>query len=341
MKIEKLKKQESVERSLASLYANYGYKRYRMGNFEEYSFYIKNKNFLSSDKIITFNDLDGRLMALKPDVTLSIVKNANAGDKFFYIENVYRPTKNSGYGEISQMGLETLGNIDVYTEAEVLDLAAKSLSDIDNNFVLDLSHMGLINILISKVEDKVGKRELLGYLRSKNYSEAKEKFGEEDLLKAFFECDLDFLSSYSKEAAEYVKELRFLRDGLEKKNVKVNIDFSLLNDEGYYNGIIFAGYVEKVPRPVLSGGRYDKLLARLKKDFAGLGFALYLNELDVYDVPDAYDCDVLIIYSTSNAAEAYKKADDMRKDNLSVRVTNEKTDNVKCRTLIDMGGAQC
>ena len=341
MKNEKLKKQESVERSLASLYLGYGYKRYRMGNFEEYSFYMKNKNFLSSDKIITFNDLDGRLMALKPDVTLSIVKNANAGDKFFYIENVYRPTKNSGYGEISQMGLETLGKVDVYTEAEVLELAAKSLSNIDENFVLDLSHMGLINILISKVEDKVSKKELLGYLRSKNYSEAKEKFGDDLLLKAFFDCDLSYLSSYSSEANEYVKELEFLRDGLVKKNVKVNIDFSLLNDEGYYNGIIFAGYVEKVPRPVLSGGRYDKLLSRLKKDFAGLGFALYLNELDVYDVPDSFDCDVLIIYSEKTAEDAFAKADELRAQGLSVRVTNEKSDLVKYRTLVDLGGEKC
>lgn len=340
MKNEKLKKQEEVERSLARLFSAYGYKRYRMGNFEEYSFYLKNKNFLSSDKIITFNDLDGRLMALKPDVTLSIVKNASSGDKFFYIENVYRPTKNSGYGEISQMGLETLGVIDVYTEAEVLILAAKSLGAIDANFVLDLSHMGLINILISTVESKMEKRELLKYLRSKNYSEAKEKFGDDDLLKAFFDCDLNFLSSYSDEANGYVQELITLRDGLQKNGVKVNIDFSLLNDEGYYNGVIFAGYAEKVPRPVLSGGRYDKLLEKLKKNFAGLGFALYLNELDVYDVPDAYDCDVLILYSDETAEEAYAKADELRKQGLSVRVANE-TVNIKYREIIDMGGKKC
>ena len=60
---------------LRSLYAGYGYNRYRMGKFEEYDLYSRNKDFLFSEGVITFTDTNGRLMALKPDVTLSIVKN--------------------------------------------------------------------------------------------------------------------------------------------------------------------------------------------------------------------------------------------------------------------------
>ncbi|MEG2054356.1 MAG: ATP phosphoribosyltransferase, partial [Oscillospiraceae bacterium] len=54
----------------------YGYKKYKVSNFEEYNFYLQYKSFLTSDKILTFTDLDGRLLALKPDITLSIIKNA-------------------------------------------------------------------------------------------------------------------------------------------------------------------------------------------------------------------------------------------------------------------------
>ncbi len=59
---------------LRSLYHRHGYLPYRMSKFEPYDLYVRNKNFLVSEKILTFTDTDGRLMALKPDVTLSIVK---------------------------------------------------------------------------------------------------------------------------------------------------------------------------------------------------------------------------------------------------------------------------
>ena len=48
-----------------------------MSRFEEYDFYARNKDFLVSDRIITFTDSRGRLLALKPDVTLSIIKSGS------------------------------------------------------------------------------------------------------------------------------------------------------------------------------------------------------------------------------------------------------------------------
>ena len=67
---------EKMTFSLRSLYEQYGYARYKMSKFEEYDLYARNKDFLISDSVITFTDTNGRLMALKPDVTLSIVKNS-------------------------------------------------------------------------------------------------------------------------------------------------------------------------------------------------------------------------------------------------------------------------
>ena len=67
--------QERISFRLRSLYANYGYSRYKMSKFEEYDLYSRNKDFLLSKSVITFTDTNGRLMAMKPDVTLSIVKN--------------------------------------------------------------------------------------------------------------------------------------------------------------------------------------------------------------------------------------------------------------------------
>ena len=65
----------------------------RLSKFEEYDLYMQNKNFLMSERVITFSDIDGKLMALKPDITLSIVKNAKddgCTEKVYYTENVYR-----------------------------------------------------------------------------------------------------------------------------------------------------------------------------------------------------------------------------------------------------------
>ena len=71
-----LKPQERVSLQLRLLYERAGFSKYHMGRFEEYGLYQENRRFLSSEQVITFTDLDGRLLALKPDVTLSIAKNA-------------------------------------------------------------------------------------------------------------------------------------------------------------------------------------------------------------------------------------------------------------------------
>lgn len=67
---------ERAQLELRALYEKAGYHKYHMSRFEEYSLYQENRRFLSSDQVITFTDLDGRLLALKPDVTLGIAKNA-------------------------------------------------------------------------------------------------------------------------------------------------------------------------------------------------------------------------------------------------------------------------
>ena len=70
-------KMERTSLSLRSLYKKYGYLPYKMSKFEAYDLYVRNKDFLRSDGVITFNDTDGKLLALKPDVTLSIIKNGS------------------------------------------------------------------------------------------------------------------------------------------------------------------------------------------------------------------------------------------------------------------------
>ena len=40
--------------NMRSLYKQYGYSQFKMSKFEEYDLYVKNKDFLVSDNVITF-----------------------------------------------------------------------------------------------------------------------------------------------------------------------------------------------------------------------------------------------------------------------------------------------
>ena len=91
---ELLKNEERAVLELRRLYRAQGYEPFKMSKFEPYSLYVNHKEFLISEGAITFTDTDGTLMALKPDVTLSIVKNYRSSERtvqrVYYNENVYR-----------------------------------------------------------------------------------------------------------------------------------------------------------------------------------------------------------------------------------------------------------
>ena len=148
-----LRKDEQVLYSLRDLYRQHGYQQYQVTKFEEYDLYVRNKNFLVSENMLTFTDTNGKLMALKPDITLSIVKNARptreTTEKVYYSENVYRVASDcNGFQEITQTGLECLGRVDAYTVCEVLMLACRSLAAVTDRYLLQLSHLGFADSLL-------------------------------------------------------------------------------------------------------------------------------------------------------------------------------------------------
>ena len=147
---------ERLTFSLRELYSQSGYQPYRMSKFEDYDLYSRNKDFLVSDSVITFTDIGGKLKALKPDVTLSIIKNHSDGEttKLYYNENVYRVSKSvGGYKEIMQAGVECIGEVDSSLVGESLMLAAKSLSLVSPYFVLDVSSLDILNAALERITD--------------------------------------------------------------------------------------------------------------------------------------------------------------------------------------------
>lgn len=320
----KLSKFESALFDMRMLFEQYGYSQYKVSKFEEYDLYAKNKAFLVSDNVLTFTDTTGHLMALKPDVTLSIVKNTVSGkglSKLYYSENVYRTNQGSqGFKEIMQTGLECVGEVDLYSTAEVLMLAAKSLKAVSDEYILDISHMGFISALINDNVPAEYIKELLELFSQKNSAQAESLLADAGIEENVKNAILTLTSLYMPlgEALVHIEplilndnmqsafdELKALNDLMKVYSVEnLYLDFSVINDMRYYNGIIFSGYIKGISDKVLSGGRYDNLLKRMKKEAGAIGFAFYLDTLEqLVNTSADTQVDVLIIYDNKTSPE--------------------------------------
>lgn len=320
-----IKNDEKAIFKLRTLYRKYGYKQYKMNKFEEYDLYLKNKDFLVSDGIITFNDTNGKLMALKPDVTLSIVKNSRDGElnKLYYSENVYRLSHGTHlFKEIMQTGLECIGNIDIYNICEVVMLAAESLKAISGNFVLDISHMGFVSAILNSVcDDESVKDTIIDCIGKKNLHEIKEICKNNNInskalekLVSTYGNGEKVLSELKEIAAEYniadeLYELETINKFLTCAGLgnKINFDFSIVNDMKYYSGVVFKGYIEEIYTSVLSGGEYTRLMRKMGKSSGAVGFAVYLDLLERLNTTDKkYDADSVILYDDgADAAQLF------------------------------------
>ena len=315
-----LKNEEKAIFALRALYRSYGYLPYKMSKFEEYDLYLRNKDFLVSDRVITFNDTNGRLMALKPDVTLSIIKNGEdlpgVKQKVCYDENVYRVSgRTHQFKELLQTGLECIGDIDAYDIYEAVLLAARSLELISPDYVLDVAHLGILSALLSEISDDEGvRRQLAACIAGKNRHDAERICKEVGAAPGQTENICRFVGVYGEmkrvlreleplctapAARAALGQLRELAALLEESGLgrHVRFDFSIVNDMNYYNGVVFRGFLSGISEGVLSGGQYDKLMRRMGRRYGAVGFAIYLDLLEALEQPDrGYDVDVLVCY---------------------------------------------
>ena len=119
----------------------------------------------------------------------------------------------------------------------------------------------------------------------------------------------------------------------------VNLDFSIVNDTNYYNGVVFNGFIDGVPNVVLSGGRYDNLMRKFGKKSGAIGFAVYLAELSrLMRSDEEYDVDVILLYDKSDDISAVADAlKAIAEEGKSVRVQHSKG-GLKARTVLKMKG---
>ena len=350
--------------SLRSLYNRYGYIQYKMSKFEEYDLYARNKDFLISDNVITFTDLNGKLMALKPDVTLSIVKNTahrpSGLQKLYYNENVYRVSKGAqGFREIMQVGLEAIGQVDSYCISEVLQLAAKSLRCISADAIVDVSHLGLLTELMEGMgipQEETGR--ILQYMGQKNLHQLSAS------CQALGVCDPDVailaqlttLSGPVRQVLPQVAQLFRGRvrectlDGFlqilsaladTEEGTTLHIDFSVVGDLHYYNGIVFKGFILGLPTAVLSGGQYDRLLSKMGRKDRAIGFALYMDMMErLVTSGREYDVDTVLLYDECADLKTLQTLSATLRETGSVLALQQKPENLRYRRLLKLQGSE-
>ena len=323
---------EDYALGLQRLFESYGYKKFKMRKFEKYDLYLENKSFLRNGNIITVTDPKGRLLALKPDITLSIVKNVRAfslPEKLYYTETVYIADNSEGdIKESTQIGLEYIGELDIRALAEILLLAAESLSRVGEDYRIAVSHMSFVSDILS--DSGLGETECNSIIRlisEKNIhgivslctSLGIEKTTTDMICELATVCgelrkDIKiaqrFVCGNASEAG--YNELVVLSDIIDDFGLsdKFILDFSLMNDMNYYNGLVFQGFINGVPKNVLSGGRYDNLMRRFGVDTAAAGFAVFTDVLDNFKYrTNEYDYDVFLLYSKDCKASDVLKAE--------------------------------
>lgn len=349
------KREEQAATALRELYRRYGYTPYKMSQFEEYDLYVRNKDFLLSDQIITFSDGSGRLLALKPDVTMSIVKNApeepGVVRKVYYNENVYRD-----YREIHQTGLECVGDLGSYEIAEAVLLAVKSLELLGGRFLLNLSHMGLTAAVLSACNFTPGeKKQAMDCLLRKNAHDLKRLCGDNadawKKMEALVCCGssgreaLDrvggvLTTGTEKQALEELTDLWGILEGSGWGNA-LRLDFSVGSNLGYYSGVVFRGYLEGIPESVLSGGQYDKLPRKMGRRSRAIGFAVYLDLLQQRgSAADGLDLDTVILHDGTVDTAALTAAAENAAKRGSVLVCTTLPKDRRWKNLIRLEGGE-
>lgn len=248
-------------------------------------------------EMYVFEDKDGTRVALRPEMTASMVRsyithglhNVSQPVKFWHIGPLFRHDRPQAgrYRQFHQFDCETLGERDPVLDAELIVMAY--------NFLLDLGIKS--NVLMNSIGTLADREryivELVGYLRSKRTylsEESKYRLQKNPLriLDSKDEQDravleeapqiLDWLSEESK--TYFMKVLEYL----DEVEVPYILDSTLVRGLDYYTDTVFElveeGAPDKAQGALGGGGRYDGLVEQLGgKPTPACGFAIGMERV--------------------------------------------------------------
>ncbi|MBQ6583409.1 MAG: ATP phosphoribosyltransferase regulatory subunit, partial [Mogibacterium sp.] len=269
---------------------------------------------------------------------------------------VYRLEQSSGtFREILQTGIECIGDIGSYDVCEVILLAVKSLGQISEDYILNISHMGIVRGLtgllqLPEEEEKlvlrcIGNKNVHGVAEICRRNEVPEEMIERvsALIQTYGPIDrvlrkIDrFAVGNTMQRA--VDELLVIGRVLSEAGLdeRVRFDFSVVNNMGYYNGVIFQGFVSGLATSVLAGGRYDNLMIKMGKKCGAIGFAVNLDLLSELDRTEReLDVDIVLLDRPGESLEQLNEAVRyLTEQGLSVSVQKNVPENLTYGRLIE------
>ncbi|NLM10657.1 MAG: ATP phosphoribosyltransferase regulatory subunit [Clostridiaceae bacterium] len=293
-----------LENSIRKLFLQSGYMEVETPTVEFYDVFSGSQNLIPQEDMFKFTDPQGRILVLKPDMTIPVARVAATKlkenlwpVKVFYIGNTFSYNEMGGgkQKEYTQAGVEVLGVSSPEADAEIIALAIQALKKAGiEEFQIDIGQVdffrglmeqsGLSESEAEEVRELIDKKDFVGVEQLVNRhaidSELKELilnipryFGSTDIID---ELARKKVSGKALKALDYLKKILAILDDW-GFGQHVSVDLGMVQSLNYYTGIVFRGFTYGVGYPVLSGGRYDNLIQRFGKDCPATGFSLGIN----------------------------------------------------------------
>ncbi|HLR64758.1 MAG TPA: ATP phosphoribosyltransferase regulatory subunit [Pseudogracilibacillus sp.] len=339
--------QETIQK-VKQTFQSYGYEEILTSAFGQYDLYAQMNGTVNHHEMIKTIDNTGQVLVLRPDVTIPLTerlarraKTIKSDLRYFYVHDVYRQSETDVRDrETLQAGVEYFGNVSLEADAEVIALAADIFKCNDiNQFTIEIGHAGFFKQFVQQLslsDDQL--TELISYIRAKNVPDLERFTSRIQMSDAEKEIlvTLPFLygqkeSVFEKAAKlplseqlnQTLSNLSEICHVLENYGIKeeIVIDLSLINHMDYYSGIIFQGFVKKVGKPILMGGRYDRLSEKFNAHIPAIGFAVdiptllpIIEEVSQLKRP-MITC--LVLYEKSDEKQALQLTQTLRKHHIS------------------------
>lgn len=297
---------EKLISTLRNRFKTYGFYQVNTPSFESYDLYTTVKGTIPKDEMLKIISPNGKVLVLRPDVTIPVTQLYASSDKeqlaesrYSYITDVYRSSFETNYDFVKmQAGVEVFGSTSAETEMEIISLAIDCLNDLGyEGFKIQLGHAGVVTEILDILSLPPEKEQQFKQLiHSKNIAgleiflkklaiapEIKKRITAIPFLygKAQDVLQKALSLSLSEDMTGKLKRLLLVTEMLEIYGFQdeVVIDLGLINHMNYYSGLIFQGFITEIGKPILLGGRYDHLAEQFTNSTPAVGFAFDLESL--------------------------------------------------------------
>ncbi|MCI1943793.1 ATP phosphoribosyltransferase regulatory subunit [Clostridium luticellarii] len=347
---EECSRKIDIENVLRETYVYSGFMEVKSPTLEFYDTFNEENSILPQEKIYKLIDSQGRILALRADMTTPIARIAGTKLKemvhplrLCYNSNVYRAngTLNGKNSEVTQSGIEVIGTDSIAADAEVIIIGIRALLNCGlKNFKIEIGHAKLFKALVDDLNLNIKEKEKLRRsIDSKNFTALNEiLYANRDrindnsfkilneLPKLFGGIDIIDTASRltdNKNALGYLKDIKKVYEIVKSAGLQdyLAVDLGMVYHIDYYTGIIFRGYTHGFGGNILSGGRYDNLIGNFGDDEPATGFAIDVDGVIVALKQNErfygkkYE-KVLIHHEGKNFNEAYIRAQNLRKQGI-------------------------